>query len=274
MARLQWKTVLGAVAFMALGGLITYVLVPKATVPEDSKAGTPNPTAAAPVPADVLDLTNWKLTLPVGDEPDEADEVKQPDLATFQLDPYFRVEPTGKGVAFRAQVSGATTSGSGYPRSELREMTDSGEDEASWSNESGDHVMTLTAAITATPKEKPEVSVAQIHGEDDVVAMVRLEKDRLFVEQDGDDVGELDDSYKLGRKFTLELKATAAGIRVTYNGSKVVEYDEVGDDNYFKAGCYTQASDKPQDDDRDDQKYDKPDAYGEVVIYALKVQHS
>jgi hypothetical protein len=258
---------------MALGGLITYAVIPKpANEAPSEKAAAPAPEN--PIPGDVLDLTNWKLTLPVGDEPDEADEVEQPALAGFQLAPFFRVDPTGKGVAFRAHVSGATTSGSGYPRSELREMTDGGSDEASWSNESGVHVMTLSAAITATPKEKPEVSLAQIHGEDDVVAMVRLERDRLFVERDGEDVGELDDAYKLGTQFTLKLRATPAGIRVTYNGSKVVEYDEVGDDNFFKAGCYTQASNKPQDDDREDQKYDKPDAYGEVVIYALDVRHS
>ena len=274
MARPRWQTVVGALAFMALGGLLTYVAMPKVDVPE---APSGSPATAAPVarvPGDVLDLTNWKLTLPVGDEPDEADEVEQPALTGFQLAPFFRVDSTGKGVAFRANVGGATTSGSGYPRSELREMTDGGSEEASWSNETGDHLMTMTAAITATPKLKPEVSVAQIHGGDDVLAMVRLEKDRLFVERDGEDVGELDGNYRLGSKFTLRLRATPAGIRVVYNGSKVIEYDEVGDENYFKAGCYTQASDKPQEDDRPDQKYDRPDAFGEVVIYALDVRHS
>jgi hypothetical protein len=273
MARPRWQAILAAVAWMALGGLITYVVVPKPAEEASSpKVATPAPDAR--VPGDVLDLTNWKLTLPVGDEPDEAEEVEQPELANFQLAPFFRVDSTGKGVAFRAHVSGATTSGSGYPRTELREMVAGGSDEAGWSNKSGRHVMKMTAAITATPKEKPEVSVAQIHGGDDVVAMVRLEKDRLFVERDGEDVGELDGDYKLGTRFALELTAAPGGVRVTYNGSKVVEYDEVGDDNYFKAGCYTQASDKPQEDDRDDQTYDKPDAYGEVVIYALNVRHA
>lgn len=259
---------------MVFGGVVTYAVMSKLTVsPSPSPSVSPSAQPAR-VPGDVLDLTNWKLTLPVGDEPDEADEVEQPILDRFELPPFFRVDSTGKGVAFRANVGGATTSGSGYPRSELREMTDGGSDDASWSNKTGVHVMTLTAAITATPKEKPEVSVAQIHGEDDVVAMVRLEKHRMFVERDGEDVGELDENYKLGTRFTLELRATPAGIRITYNGSKVVAYDEVGDDNFFKVGCYTQASDKPQEDDSDDQKYDRPDAYGEVVIYALNVRHT
>ncbi len=265
---------LGAMGFMALGSMATYLVMSKANEAEVSSAKTTKEAPATSVPSEVLDLTNWKLTVPVGDEPDEADEVEQPDLSDFQMDPYFRVDSTGKGVVFRAHVGGATTSGSGYPRSELREMADDGSDEASWSNESGEHVMTITQAITATPTEKPEVAAGQIHGEDDVVAMVRLEKNRLFVERDGEDVGELDDNYELGTKFTLEMRANDAGIRITYNGSTVVTYDEVSDDNYFKAGCYTQASDKPQEDDRPDQTYDAPDAYGEVVIYALDVQHS
>jgi hypothetical protein len=263
-----------AFASMAFGAVVTYVVMQMVAGTDERPV---SPTTSAPrelVPADVLDLTNWKITLPLGNKPDEADEIEQPVLSRFQLAPFFHVDSTGKGVVFRANVGGATTSGSGYPRSELREMTGGGSEDAAWSNKSGVHVMTIVQAITATPTEKPEVAAGQIHGEDDVVAMVRLEKNRLFIERDGEDVGELDDNYRLGTKFTIEMRATPAGIRITYNGSRVIEYDEVGDDNYFKAGCYTQASDKPQDDDRDDQEYDKPSAYGEVIIYSLKVRHS
>lgn len=244
---------------------------PSEDVPNDAAsdlADDPN------VPAHVLDLTNWKLTLPVGEERDEADEVEQPKLKKFQDPKYFHVNKAGDGVVFRAHAGGATTSGSGYPRSELREMKDNGEEQADWSNKSGTHTMTVVQAITATPKVKPEVAAGQIHGEEDVVAMVRLEKKHLFVESDGDEVGDLDNDYKLGTKFKLVMKATPDGVTVTYNDKKTVKIDEVGGGNYFKAGCYTQASDHPQDDDDPDQKYDKPEAYGEVVIYSLKVEHT
>jgi poly(beta-D-mannuronate) lyase len=125
--------------------------------------------------------------------------------------------------------------------------------------------LTVTEAITAVPKVKPHVVAAQIHdGEDDVV-MIRLEKNRLFVEADGDEVGVLDPAYVLGTRFTVELRATSSGIRVTYNGSKSVTYDKVGSGYYFKAGCYTQSN---------VDKGDKASAYGEVVIYALTVKHT
>lgn len=240
--------------------------------PNQQAGGSSAPKAPA-VPADVLDLSNWKLTLPIGKERDEADEVEQPKLATYQQPEFFHVDSTGKGVVFRANAGGATTSGSGYPRSELREMTDHGKKEADWSNKTGTHTMTIVEAITAAPKVKPEVAAGQIHGDEDVVAMVRLEKKHLFVESDGDEAGDLDNDYKLGTKFTLVMKATPDGVFITYNGKKTVKIDQVGGGNYFKAGCYTQASDHRQEDDDPDQKYDKPDAYGEVVIYSLKVEH-
>jgi poly(beta-D-mannuronate) lyase len=213
------------------------------------------------VPADLLDLTNWRLALPTGK--DDADQVDQPELATFQDSDYFHLNKAKTGVVFRANAGGTTTSGSKYPRSELREMIDGGKKEAAWSNASGDHIMTITEAITAVPPRKPQVVAGQIHDDEDDVVMIRLEKSRLFVEADGDEVGVLNPAYSLGTKFTVKIRATPDGIRITYNGKKSVTYDKVGGGYYFKAGCYTQSN---TDDDA-------PDAAGEVVIYDLKVEH-
>jgi hypothetical protein len=264
-----------AVVAVAIAGLVLILNSGGPSTPDSPTDRVDTAEDAKPtVPAQVLDLTDWKLTLPIGKEQDEADEVEQPKLAHFQNREFFHLNAGGDGVVFRANAGGATTSGSGYPRSELREMKDHGKKEADWSNKSGTHTMTVVQAITATPKVKPEVAAGQIHGDEDVVAMVRLEKKHLFVESDGDEAGDLDNDYKLGTKFTLVMKATPDGVFVTYNGKKTVKIDEVGGGNYFKAGCYTQASDHRQEDDDPDQKYDKPDAYGEVVIYSLKVEHT
>jgi poly(beta-D-mannuronate) lyase len=224
-------------------------------------------TSDQPMPASILDLTNWKLTLPVGtdDHPDDAIEVKQPALAAFEDRQFFHANGAGTGVVFRANAGGATTSGSSYPRSELREMTDHGTSNAGWSNESGRHVMTVTEAVTALPAKKPHVVAAQIHDRNDDVIMVRLENKRLFVEADGNNIGELDTTYVLGTPFTVEIRATAIGIAVSYNGVPKVSYAKVGSGWYFKAGCYTQSNTSTGD---------SADAYGEVVIYALSVEHT
>lgn len=215
-------------------------------------------------PAGRLDLSDWKITLPVdSDDDDTPDEVKQPKLQTFALPPYFAV--TTNGVMFRAYADGATTDNSGYPRSELREMTENGQEKASWSNSRGSHSMSITQAITHLPDVKREVVAGQIHDASDDVVMIRLEGSRLFVEAEGEDIGELDSSYVLGEKFTVKILAQNNKITVFYNNIQKVTYNKSGTGYYFKAGCYTQTNTS---------KGDSVASYGEVIIYDLKVTHT
>jgi poly(beta-D-mannuronate) lyase len=220
------------------------------------------PRLTSSIPSGIINLTNWKLTLPSGG--DDPSEVKQPKLTRFRDPRYFHVNAFGDGVVFRAPVGGATTGNSEYPRSELREMTAGGKKEASWSGKSGTHVMTITQEITAVPQGKPQVVAGQIHDDEDDVVMVRLNGTKLYVEADGRQVGVLDPAYRLGTRFTVQLVSTPGLIRVTYNGIKTVGLERDGSGYYFKAGCYTQANDDNADED----------SYGEVVIHALTVQHS
>lgn len=222
------------------------------------------PSVLNTMPSGIINLTDWKLTLPNGDDDDEPAEVSQPRLSTFTDPRFFHVDTVGQGVVFRAQSGGATTANSSYPRSELREMTNGGKSEAKWSSKSGTHVMTITEAITALPRKKPEVVAGQIHDSEDDVIMIRLNGSKLFVESDGDVVGVLDPAYVLGTRFTVQIVASDGRIQVTYNGLKTVSLKRSGSGFYFKAGCYTQSN-----EDDDDGK-----VFGEVVIYALSVQHS
>ena len=234
------------------------------------------PTPPPVRPADVLDLRPWKLTLPVGKQGHPL-ELLQPLLGTAGNSAFFRLRPD-RGVMFRAPVGGVTTENSSYPRAELREMTPDGRRRAAWSSTSGRHVMTITQAITGTPRAKPHVVAGQIHDAEDDIVMIRLEGRRLFVESDGQDVGLLDPNYQLGTRFKVSIAATSAGIRIRYNhpplrGSSVaaggaptsvVDVRKAGRGWYFKAGCYVQSNPK---------RGDRPTAFGEVVIYALSVRH-
>jgi len=218
------------------------------------------------VPADVLKLTNWKLTLPVNTtHAGSPDEILQPELASFVLDPYFKVASAKNAVVFRANAGGATTSGSGYPRSELREMSSGGSALASWSNTSGTHTMTIKEAVTHLPDVKKHVVAGQIHDANDDVVMVRLEGQKLFLEGEGVDLGTLDASYTLGTIFTVTITASDGHIKAYYNDILKVDYSRSGSGFYFKAGCYTQSNPS---------KGDAADAYGEVVIYDLQVSHT
>src|SRR5262245_33357455 len=100
-----------------------------ATRPADAtpRAADASADRSASFPAALLDLRNWKLTLPIASPGGSSPlEVKQPELATYSHDEYFHLNAARDGVVFRAHAGGATTSNSGYPRSELREMADNG----------------------------------------------------------------------------------------------------------------------------------------------------
>jgi poly(beta-D-mannuronate) lyase len=234
---------------------------------DEPQGGPTRPPSEVGYPADVLDLTNWKLTLPVdGDGDGRADEIRQPCLAIPCYNPkrkmydnpefkvpfssvWFHVTDNRQGVVFRAPVNGATTSGSENSRSELRELAPADEDgdevEARWSNKgSAVHTMELEQAIMSTPRRHRSVVTAQIHNDDDDVILIKYRDGRLFADADRGDFDEtLDENYRLGRRFKLRILAT-----------------------YFKAGVYNQSNLEKYPDE-------SPNSYGEVVIYALKVTH-
>ncbi len=225
-------------------------------------------TAAGSYPAERLDLTNWKITLPIADPTKSAFsplEVLQPRLATYSHPIHFHLTAAKDAVVFQAHAGGVTTSNSGYPRSELREMANDGKDNASWSTTTGTHTMTITQTITHLPEVKPHVVAGQIHDSGDDVIMVRLERNKLFVEGGGRDLGTLETNYQLGTRFTVKIVATGGRIRVSYNDVQKVDLAaSISSGCYFKAGAYTQSNTS---------KGDLPTAYGEVIIHDLKVMH-
>jgi hypothetical protein len=244
------------------------VLVPSAIMLGPASGAVPAGTSEAAsegTPAGVLELTNWKLTLPTGSEGKPA-EVKQPELADYAKDPYFVVE--GKGVRFRAPVDGVTTSGSSYPRSELREMTDNGQEKADWSSTSGTHTLIVDEAVTRLPAEKPHLVTAQIHDADDDVSVFRLEGTKLYL-TDGDTPHHklITSTYALGTRFQAKFVVGDGKIKAYYNGVLVSTISKDFSGGYFKAGAYTQAN-------CDNSSPCSATNYGETVIYSLTVQHT
>jgi hypothetical protein len=236
-----------------------------------AQAGTPAPheraAARCAYPSEVLDLSNWKLTLPTGDDEDPT-EIRQPKLATFSAGPWFKVNAACDAVRFRAAVNGVTTGGSSYPRAELREMTEDGSEEAAWSTTDGTHTLVVTEAFTALPKKKPHLVGAQVHGGDDDVTVFRLEGSSLYI-TDGDDRHHhlVTDDYELGTEFEARFVAEDGEIDVYYNGDLQTTISHDGDTNYFKAGAYTQANCGNSDPCSGKN-------YGEVRISGLQVTHS
>lgn len=255
----------------ALLATLGLCVVSDITTPQSFTAST-----APTVPGQVIDTSFWKLTLPIGGA-GKPTEVKWSAIKTYEHPSYFynqqKAGEPAPYVVFIANAGGVTTSGSTYPRTELREMKPSSTTLASWSNrDAGTDRMVGTWAVTSLPKNKPHVVVAQIHNGSDDVIEVRLEGKRLFLESDGTEKGTFDTNYVPSTTapiwFNLSIRADATnGIRVTYirgtTINKTLTYKRFGSGWFFKAGCYIQSN----------RNYDAASAYAAVRIKGLSVSH-
>lgn len=203
-------------------------------------------------PADLLNLANWKINLPVAGPDGSSQEILQPDLATFADPRYFYLNAAKDGVVFRCPTMGATTPNTRFPRTELRETN--GGERAAWSSRVGTHTMLVTAAIV--PDGAPVVC-AQIHGENDVL-MIRQRGPKITLLWGGRQYGDLTPSYA-GEKFTIRLVAAGGKVFVKYNAQEEITLPWVSGDLYFKAGAYVQQHGGV--------------GQAEVVLYDLTVKH-
>lgn len=230
-----------------------------------SVAAARTTTTTCTYPAQAINLSNWKLTLPVG-AVGSPTEVKQPQLAAYAISPWFTVVPPCAAAQFLAPVNGVTTAGSTYPRSELREMNSDGTN-ASWSSTSGTHTLTILQSINRLPAVKPDVVAGQIHDSFDDVSTFRLRGTNLYI-TDGDLSRHklVTSTYALGTRFEAKFVVTAGKVEAYYNGVLQTTISKSFTGAYFKAGAYTQANcatSAPCDSTN----------FGQVVIYSLAVTH-
>ncbi len=229
-------------------------------------AGKCSDSAFAPTsPAGVFDLKNWKLAIPVNtNHPGDPDEIKQPELEDYQSQ-YFKLSSAKNGVVFMANAGGEVISGSDFPRTELREMTNLGANLAAWTSADSTHTMIIEESVTHLPTSHPSIIVGQIHDADDYVLLIRLDGSRLFVKVDDRAVAVLDDNYELGDTFELKIQASGSSIGVYYNGVQEYVLNRQCNGCYFKAGIYLQTN---------IQKGDSAESYGEVLVTGLSITES
>lgn len=208
--------------------------------------------------SDNFNLKNWKITLPVdksGGISGKAMEVEN--LIGYENSKHFYDAADG-AMVFRADYDGATTSGSGYARSELREMN--GGKLAYWDLKTGG-TMSATLKVDQAPVKADgtpgRIIVGQIHGKDDELVRIYYDNGKVYFmnEHAGPKNTELQFNFKnaagqepnisLGEKFsysidargdTLTLKVLADG--QTYTSTTTINSWWQSDQFYFKAGVY------------------------------------
>lgn len=223
--------------------------------------------------AQVLDLSYWKLTLPISyNKSTGAGEVPSSELVKgTEFSPYYvsDVDAHGEYVQFLAPVTGLTTSGSGYPRSELREMKPGGKDLASWGGNDGSyHTLLERIAWDYLPGGKPHVVGGQIHDSADDFSVFRLEGSNLYVTSgDTTHYKLVTDSYVLGTVVDLAFVVGAKKCLAFFNGTLVATLDASKlTGAYFKVGAYTQANKSNAD------PYNQGNVGG-TKVYKVQVTH-
>jgi hypothetical protein len=129
----------------------------------------------------------------------------------------------------------------------------------------------LEEAITAVPKNKPEVVAGQIHGDDDDLITIRLDYPKLYVARSKKNLATLDENYALGKRFSVKFVAQDGKISVYYNNGAAPVYtlDKKVDMAYFKVGVYTQSNCETEASPN----LCTADNYGEVIVYQMLVTH-
>ena len=250
-----------------------------------------NPNAVYPVEV-VPDIARWKITLPVdsngndssgGSSKDDinhnAAEIKDEGLEMLLREPHFFVE-NGEMV-FNAHCAGATTSGSSYPRSELRQRVGGGDNY--WSVNDLQYI-SVDLRVTETPVYKPEISVVQIHGPEDEPLRVQYsanspggiwyiwnETNKVYLDPSKDNF-----EYALGQRLRVDVTVEGGRIYLYLknldNGQTYANDWESNDSTgYFKVGAYTQSSIYLQSIKGGDAQDEPADAAGEVRVSRIQL---
>ena len=219
-------------------------------------------------PGASYDLSHWKLTLPDKD----ASEVPGDELRAGYASRYFHLADNG-AMVFMAPAGAGSTRNSDYPRAELRELLDPGDDNRNWSGE-GFHQLEASAQVLRAPSTQ-KIIVGQIHGFD-ARPLVKLQwhKGRLkALIKRHPTGGNQDISHTFAapvgnQPFAYRIEVRDGVLAVDVAGERI-EHDFYKADPawrdvafYFKAGAYVQ-----------DDQHDGDDDLGEVQFSRLAVRH-
>lgn len=217
-------------------------------------------------PGGNFDLSHWYLGLP-----DAGSSSIQPSaLEAGYTSEWFYTGADG-AMVFWAPVTGGTTSGSSYPRSELRELI-AGVDNSTginW-NALGSHVMTAQCRVLQVPSTG-KVIIGQIHGGSTPLCKIYYSSGTLYTRVHTQPTGGTENQYGFGTSalntpINYELRVVDGVLTMTINGTTHV-FDFVTGSNwggaefYFKAGSYCQDNVGPSDEG------------ARVAFYALNVNH-
>ena len=118
-----------------------------------------------------IDLSNWKVTLPVINEKGKPYEIESPEIKDFANNkiakPYMYIDSTRGAIVFHAMPTNSKTRNTKYTRSELREQMIPGDNNTNWTFADGAYmkgVMAMDASTKDSNGKYHRTIIMQIHG--------------------------------------------------------------------------------------------------------------
>ncbi|WP_430905682.1 polysaccharide lyase family 7 protein [Maribacter sp. 2-571] len=252
-----------------------------------------------------VDLSHWKVTIPVGKGKGGAVSVSPPEILGYATDsvltPYMYNDSTSGALVFYAYPTSATTANTKYSRSELREQMEPGNDKVNWTFAQGGTLrakMAMGEVSRADDGKYHKVIIAQIHGrltdeqrkligqkENNAPPILKIywqngkirvktkvlkyagvdQKGILFKEAWTDDKGRNFEQEVGFKKFTIEVKVTDGKMVVSLNKSEFFVYDDMSIKRWGIFENYFKVGNYFQSRDKG--------AFAKVKLYELDVEH-
>ena len=118
-----------------------------------------------------IDLSHWKVTLPVTNKKGKPYEISPPEIKYFAKNelakPYMYIDSTRGAIVFHAMPTNSKTANTKYTRSELREQMVPGSNITNWTFADGAYmkgVMAMDESTKGSNGKYHKTIIMQIHG--------------------------------------------------------------------------------------------------------------
>ena len=252
-----------------------------------------------------IDLSHWKVTLPVANEKGRPYEIDPPEILDFANNeiakPYMYIDSTKGAIVFHAMPTDSKTKNTKYTRSELREQLVPGENNVNWTFKQGGNMkgkLQMEDVTRDSDGKYHRVIIMQIHGrltneqrdligEDDnnapPILKIYWDKGKIRVKSKvlknlsasdteilHDDAWDDDDGFNFEqevgfKKFTLEVQVTDGKMLIILNNTEFKSYESIHIKKWGVFENYFKAGNYFQSRDEG--------AFAKVNFYELEVSH-
>ena len=252
-----------------------------------------------------IDLSHWKVTLPVADADGKPHEIAPPEIADFASNviakPYMYIDSLRGAIVFHAMPTDSKTRNTKYTRSELREQMVPGDNNVNWTFADGASMkgkLAMEASTKDASGKYHRTIIMQIHGrltneqrdligEDDnnappilkiywdngkvrvktkVLRNLNAEIPEILHEHAWDNDEGFNFEQEVGfRKFTLEVNVSDGKMVIILNGNEYKVYESIHIKKWGVFENYFKAGNYFQSRDKG--------SFSKVRFYELEVSH-